>query len=101
MDSSKKMNSNENDLSNFTGRMLVSMRNYTDKKCRKGLLERGLRAGLLIGEFKKLENDFMVQRTPNIKGFNRKLGRRNWKHKIGSKEKVTQVNVRKMDFIRR
>lgn len=40
--------------------MIVMLRCYSEKLCRKGLLERGLRSGLLIRNFKSIENEFMT-----------------------------------------
>lgn len=48
-----------NELSTITGKTLVLMKSYCEKLCRKGLLERGLRNGILIGEFREIEKEYM------------------------------------------
>lgn len=41
--------------------MLVYLRQYNHKLCRKGLLERGMNVGKLFGDFKELENRYLIK----------------------------------------
>lgn len=53
------MEANKNEISKYTATMLLHMKEYFWKSCRKGLIKRGLDSGIMIGSFKRLENEFM------------------------------------------
>lgn len=58
----------ENELGVATGKVLVYLKGYNYKLCRKGLLERGIGVGKSFGEFKNIENEFMKRAAmPNEK----------------------------------
>ncbi len=50
---------NRTDILNSTGSVLVHLKAYNNKLCRKGLLERGLNMKISIGNFVNLENAFI------------------------------------------
>lgn len=75
-------------------RMIVScLKEYNVKLCRKGLLERGLKMKLYIGDFKNLENKFLKETfNPNGNGNGTEL-----KIKLnGEKEALVLENINKL-----
>lgn len=55
------MLNNQNELSYWTAQMLLHKEEYNMRLFRKGILERGLESGIMIGNFKKLDNSYMKQ----------------------------------------
>lgn len=54
-----KSKMNRDDLIQVSSKMMVYLKTYNFKLCRKGLLERSKKTGLEVGEFASLENDFL------------------------------------------
>lgn len=48
------------ELSSATGSMLIYLKGFNFKLCRKGLLERGMSIGKWFGNFKELENQHLI-----------------------------------------
>lgn len=62
-------------ITEATGKILVYIKMYNYKLCRKGLLERGMSVGRFFGDFKKMENEFLSKITnpTENKSFNEML----------------------------
>lgn len=70
--------------------MLVYLKGYNYKLCRKGLLERGLSVGKSFGNFKNIENEYLskipMQNTNGVK-----------ENTNGVKEIISELKKRKLD----